>query len=93
MIREAREEIGIQVQSVQLKVVHVMHRKTNRLNMDVFFECVSWAGDVVNREPNKCERLAFFSSDALPPNTVDYNVAALKAIIEGSFYSECGWQQ
>jgi 8-oxo-dGTP diphosphatase len=91
MSREAYEEIGIQIEPLKLKAVHVMHRKTNRLNVDIFFECASWEGSIINREPNKCERIAFFPLDVLPLNVVDYNVTALKAIREGNFYSECGW--
>ena len=37
MIREAREELGIILSPDNLQVVHVMHRKTNRLNVDIFF--------------------------------------------------------
>jgi len=92
MIREAHEEIGIQIEPWQLKAIHVMHRKTNRLNVDIFFECASWEGSIINREPDKCERIAFFPLDALPLNVVDYNVTALKAIWEGNFYSEYGWK-
>lgn len=91
MCREAHEEIGIQIEPQKLKAVHVMHRKTNRLNVDIFFECASWEGSIINCEPDKCERIAFFPMDALPLNVVDYNVTALKAILEGNFYSECGW--
>lgn len=89
--REAHEEIGIRIEPSQLKAIHAMHRKTNRLNVDIFFECASWEGSIINREPDKCERIAFFPLDALPLNIVDYNVTALKAILEGNFYSECGW--
>ncbi len=91
MCREAYEEIGIQINPLQLRVVHVMHRKSSRLNVDIFFECLSWEGNIINREPDKCECLAFFSLDALPVNIVDYNVIALKAILKENFYSEYGW--
>lgn len=91
IIREAHEEIGIQIEPRQLKAVHMMHRKTNRLNVDIFFECTSWTGSIFNCEPDKCERIAFFSLHALPLNIVDYNVVALKAILEENYYSEYGW--
>ncbi len=64
-----------------------MHRKTNRLNVDIFFECASWKGSIMNKEPNKCERIDLFSLDSLPVNMVDYNATALKAVMEGNFYS------
>lgn len=92
MIREAYEEIGIQLLPSQIKVIHVMHRKTNRLNVDIFFDCHSWLGEIDNKEPHKCARLEFFSLDDLPSNMVDYNAAALKSILRGECYSEWGWE-
>ncbi|MBX7066773.1 MAG: NUDIX domain-containing protein [Parachlamydiales bacterium] len=89
MVREAKEEIGIEVG--ELKCVHIMHRKTNRLNVDVFFECWNWEGEIKNMEPHKCGELKFFPLDQLPENGVDYNVWALKWILEGRLYSEVGW--
>lgn len=93
MIREAREEIGIDLHPAQIQVVHIMHRKTNRLNIDIFFDCRSWQGNIQNLEPEKCEKLEFFHIDSLPPNIVDYNALALKLILEGRFYSELGWKE
>lgn len=92
MIREAQEEIGIQLEPSQLKVVHVLHRQTNRLNVDIFFSCSGWQGDIRNCEPEKCEKLEFFSEEALPSNIVEYNRAVLKAVLNGEFYSEEGWE-
>jgi len=89
MLREAKEEIGIK--PLELKMVHMMHRQTNRLNVDLFFECEAWEGFLQNLEPEKCEDLVFFSKDALPLNRVGYHVDALQAIARGEFYSEEGW--
>jgi ADP-ribose pyrophosphatase YjhB (NUDIX family) len=93
MIREAYEEIGLNLHPAQIQVVHIMHRKTNRLNVDVFFDCSSWQGKIQNLEPEKCDRLEFFPISSLPSNIVDYNEAALRHILEGKFYSELGWQE
>ena len=46
MIREAYEEAGIHVQEDNLKVVHILHRKSERLNIDIYFECSKWDGAV-----------------------------------------------
>ena len=91
MIREAYEEVGICIAPDALKVTHVMHRKSNRFNVDIFFECVDWDGDVVNREPEKCAGLEYFPLEELPSNTIDYIKDALRAISNGIFYSESGW--
>lgn len=88
LIREAREEIGLELSPAQLHLVHVMHRRTDRFNVDLFFDCPSWEGIIQNCEPDKCERLEFFRLEALPPNQVGYHVDALRA---GKLYAEQGW--
>jgi len=93
MVREAFEEAGLTLLPSQLQTVHIMHRKTpDRLCMDVFFECPSWDGQVVNKEPEKCAEIQSFSSSALPSNTMDYVAAAIRSIQNGEFYSEWGWE-
>lgn len=91
LIREAQEEAGIQLDPSHLRVAHVMHRKTNRLNIDIFFECNYWQGNIVNKEPEKCASLDFCPIDNLPSNTIDYIKDALQAISANKFYSEAGW--
>lgn len=91
ILREAQEEAGIELTSACLRVVHVMHRKTNRINIDIFFECSHWQGDMTNKEPEKCASLDFFSIDNLPSNTIDYIKDALQAISANKIYSEAGW--
>lgn len=95
MVREAYEEAGITLSPSQLRVVHILHRKTkeNRLCIDVFFETDSWDGKLENREPHKCEKLAFYRTSALPVNTIQYLVDVMKAIAKGQFYSEMGWNE
>ncbi len=89
LAREVFEEIGIELEDV--KPVHVMHRKTNRVSVDVFFECWNWKGKIENRECEKCAGLQFFSLDRLPENMIEYNVVAIRAILDGCSYSEFGW--
>lgn len=91
IIREACEEGGIQINAAQVKVVHVRHRKSDRLNVDVFFECSAWQGAITNKEPEKCDALTFFALDRLPANIVDDIAEVLKEIKAGRFYSELGW--
>lgn len=86
MIREAQEEIGILIASHDLKVVHAMHRRTNRDNLDLFLTCQHWMGNIRNLEISKCGDLAFF--DAPPSNTIEYIKFALEQIRKGNFYSE-----
>lgn len=91
IIREAQEEAGIMIFSDDLRVVHIMHRKTNRNNMDIFFECSAWSFDIINKEPEKCAGLAFHPLGDLPSKIVPYVLSALHASINHSPYSEEGW--
>lgn len=91
MVREAREETGIEILSEDLKTVHIMHRKSNRLNVDIFFECAKWEGEIENREPHKCGGLKFFSPEALPFPIVESNAFVLQTGIRDQIYSEWGF--
>jgi 8-oxo-dGTP pyrophosphatase MutT (NUDIX family) len=93
IIREAREEIGIQLSPIHIQMVYTMHRKSNRQNVDFFFACSSWDGIIQNCEPTKCDKWQFFPLEELPSNMVDYNAHVLKAMTTGEFYSERGWDQ
>jgi 8-oxo-dGTP diphosphatase len=91
MIREAEEEIGILIHPIDLNVCHTMHRKTDRNNVDLFFACSSWAGDIINKEPKKCAALEFHTLHALPQQTIPYIEQALRASFRDCRYSEEGW--
>jgi len=88
MAREAFEEAGILVRPDQLKPVHILHRLSDRPYINIFFECHEWEGTIVNKEPEKCGGLEFFSLEALPPNTIEHIQHVLTT---KEFYSEHGW--
>jgi 8-oxo-dGTP diphosphatase len=90
MIREAREEAGIFIEEKDLSFAYCLHRQSGRSNIDLFFHCISWKGQIVNKEPHKCKELVFFSKNELPENTVGY----IKKVLQGlelKNYSEMGW--
>lgn len=89
-LSEAREEIGININTCDLQVLHIMHRKTRIENIDVFIQCKKWDGIIKNNEPQKCESLIFYEIDNLPINTVKYIADALISIKQLQFYSEKG---
>lgn len=92
MVREAKEELGIDILPEDLKTVHVMHCKTNRLNVDIFFECDRWQGEIRNAEPHKCEEVRFFDPKTLPAAIVESNAFVLEAAVQGQMYSEWGFE-
>jgi len=88
-IREAKEELGIDVHPVDLHLVHVMHQRSGRLSL--FFEVRKWSGDLVNAEPHKCQSLDWFPGDRLPENVVRYAAVALQLIRNGETVGTYGW--
>jgi 8-oxo-dGTP diphosphatase len=92
IIREAEEEAGIIVQRKNLKVVHIMHRKSHsgpkNERVDVFFTTKAWSGKIINKEPRKCEELAWFDLNNLPSNTIKYVKHVLAEVSNNNFYSE-----
>jgi ADP-ribose pyrophosphatase YjhB (NUDIX family) len=91
MIREAREEAGLELNQEDLEVVHVMHRKTSMERIDFFILAKRWKGEPKNIEPNKCDDLSWFEVDKLPENTIPYIRQAFDCFRKGIFYSEHGW--
>ena len=91
MIREAKEEAGIEINEKDLQVVHVMHRKTDHERIDFFIKADKWKGTPRIMEANKCDDIRWFEIDNLPENTVPYVKQAIEMIRNNIFYSEHGW--
>ncbi len=91
--REIREEIGINIKSNDLEVVHVMHRKAlHDERIDFFMTASTYEGKIQNCEPNKCDDLRWFPLEELPKNVVDYVRVAIEHYRNGVTYSEFGWK-
>ena len=92
MIREAREEAGIDINARDLEIVQVMHRKkADEKRIDYFFRCERWTGEVRNMEPNKCDQLAWYPLDNLSGNTIDYIREAIENYRNGVRFTIFGW--
>ncbi|MBI5877536.1 MAG: NUDIX domain-containing protein [Chloroflexi bacterium] len=90
-IREAREEAGIEIAPADLAVVGIMHRMSNDERVDFFVAAQRWSGEIVNREPDKCDLLAWFPLDGLPPNVIPYVRRALDNYQAGRWFDTFGW--
>jgi 8-oxo-dGTP diphosphatase len=92
-IREAREETGVDLLAENIKVVHVMHRKSEEERIDFFLTVSSWTGEITNQEPHKCDDLRWFSPGALPVNLIPYVKQGLDNYQKGILFSEHGWKE
>jgi ADP-ribose pyrophosphatase YjhB (NUDIX family) len=90
-VREAKEEIGVDLRPADLRVVGVMHRVSHEERSDFFLSAREWAGTVSNRESDKCSELRWCALDALPENTILYIRAALENFRRGVWFAEFGW--
>lgn len=94
LVREAKEEAGIEVLIDDLVFRHAVNRPSKEggtERVDFFFECGSWKGGIVNAEPHKCDDLSWFSIDNLPGKMVPEVEHVLAEVRKGSYYSELNW--
>lgn len=90
-IREAKEEVGVDIQKEDIELVHVTYRtKKDETGdrIDFFFKTCVWTGEITNKEPEKCDELMWVSPDALPPNTVEHIKHVVAGIQKGVLFSE-----
>lgn len=92
-LREAREEVGVEIAPEHLHHVHTVHHRTpgGEGRIGIFFLAETWTGEPGNREPEKCAGLLWADPAQPPPHTVPYTAAALAQIHEGRAFSVDGW--
>ncbi len=93
LIREAKEEIGIEVSLNDVELVHISYRPKhddtdNRV--DFFFRVTCWKGDVTNMEPHKCDDMKWVTLDELPENMTAHVRDAFISMRDGIFFKELG---
>jgi ADP-ribose pyrophosphatase YjhB (NUDIX family) len=91
-IREAREEVSVEIAPQDLRVVGVMHRRSDDERIDFFLVASTWSGEIINAEPDKCDRLAWAEIDTLPENMIPYVRQALDNYRRGQWFDSYGWQ-
>lgn len=92
MVREAKEEAGIDISVDDIRVVGVMHRRTDEERISFFCTASKWVGEIVNAEPHKCDDLSWFSLNDLPENMVPFVRRALQNYKTGRFYDKSDWR-
>ncbi len=94
-VREAREELGIEINSKDFKLIHIMFRGPHDdtgSRIDYFFEVKVWTGEPENKESQKCDELRWHDLNELPQSVPQYVRVALKKAQEKIMYSEFDWK-
>jgi len=93
LIREAKHGLGIIIEQKDLVFRHLMSRKCNDPEFfAAFFTTLSYTGDIINKEPDRHDDMQWFALNNLPKNMVDAHRQAIEMMIQGTPYSEHGWQ-
>lgn len=93
-VREAREEVGIEIAIQDVHITGVMHRKSDDERFDFFAVVDKWEGRIENREEEKCSCVSWFNTAQLPVNTIPYIRRAVELTLanhENVWYEEYGW--
>ena len=87
VIREAREEIGIEIDEKDLRMVCLIHPYEQDY-INVFFEVQKYKGIPEIKEKDKCDNLQWFDIDKLPANTITRNKNVIENIKLGIMYDD-----
>jgi len=91
-IREAKEEMDIDIDPKDIKCVHVMSNLASRTqSFDFFFEVSKFTGTIRNCEGDKCVDMQYYTFDEIKnlKNVISPTRIALDALAKKEFYSEC----
>ena len=90
-VREAGEEVGVQIEAEHLVFSSVMHRNEGDERIDFFLHVQQWTGEPFNAEPDKCDELRWVQRSVLPTNTIPYVRRAIMNHRDGVRFDEFGW--
>lgn len=92
MIRELKEELGIDVLEKDLNILNISHRlseQRERVYFNIYIEVLNYSWEITNNEPDKCEELRYISrKDFNDLWVVEYNLEILDIIKRGVYISE-----
>lgn len=91
VIREAKEEISIEIEAEDVKFAHLSHRvgkNGNRTYYDIYFTIQKISGLARISEPEKCSDLKWFNLDDLPEQMILIRKNALRCYLDSVYYSE-----
>ncbi len=87
LCREAKEEIGLNINKKDLKLVSIIHRYKEDY-IDVFFTTYVYEGNPKIMEPDKCDDLQWFDISQLPENTIIRNINVMTNMQKGIIYDD-----
>lgn len=70
VVREAREELGIDVEepNIHLLGIHHYRRTDGNDGLNLYYRITRWQGEPTNTDPHHCADMQWFGLDDLPEN-------------------------
>jgi len=87
-IREAKEEVGVDLVMDNMVFSSVMHRIEDDERVDFFVHVRKWQGEPFNAEPDKCDDLRWVDINSLPANIIPYVEQAIANHLNGIPFDE-----
>lgn len=92
VIREAKEEIGIDVSIKEISFAFCSYTKFEETPYNFFYFTIeNFEGTPSIKEPEKCQDLKWFSIDNLPETLIDDVKTTIKNYLSGMAFAEFGW--
>ena len=91
-VREAKEEIGIDINVNDLELALLGHNLSEgNYWMHAIFIVKKYQGKVTNAEPHMHSEIEWFDIDKLPEPTIATTVGYINKYLQGHNYAEFGW--
>lgn len=88
LIREAKEEIGINIKTEDVEFVTIIQDLKKEAYINAYFKTNKWQGEPVIKETDKIEEIKWVDVDDLPENFIDIRRQAIKNYKQKIKYSE-----
>lgn len=94
LLRETKEEIGIEINEKDLKFVSVMQAKVGEEEyIFVTFSTDKYKGSPSIMEPNKCNELSWYDIKDLPSDIINTRKCMIENYLDGVSYYEYGFEK
>ena len=87
MIREAKEEIGINIKREDLKIVHIFHCYDKGV-LKFVFKTTKYQSKIKNSEEDICKELKWVDINDIPNNTINSIKIEIDSIKRELFYNK-----
>ena len=92
VIRETKEEIGINIVRSDIKFACFTYAKFDLTYCYIYFCASNWSGTPVIKEPQKCSALKWFDVNNLPQNMIPDRKTTVLNYLKGIYFGEFGWK-